>query len=230
MTHVLVVEDDAAIRSLLLTSLTDQGMAVSSAADGLSGLQQAIDTRPDLVLLDLGLPGLDGQTVLSMLRAVNQTPVIVITAQDDDPSVIRALDAGADDYMVKPFTVGQLTARIRAVLRRAQDGPDDAVVSVGALRVDCAGRQATLDGTRLDLTRLEFDLLLYLAERSGEVVTKRELLTEVWQQTFGGEHTVDVHISWLRRKLGETASDPVLLHSVRGVGVRLGPAALDPTS
>ncbi len=222
--HVLVVEDDPAIRSALVRSLTDRGHAVSSAPGGMAGLQQALDEQPDLVLLDLGLPDIDGHSVLTMLRAVRRTPVIVVTARDDDPSVVRALDAGADDYVVKPFGMDQLEARMRAVLRRVQADGTTGPLVVGRLSVDPVAREATLDGEVLDLSRREFDLLHLLARRSGEVVTKREILAEVWNQPYGGgERTVDVHLSWLRRKLGESAAHPAYLHSHRGVGVRLAP-------
>ncbi|NHA70299.1 response regulator transcription factor [Phycicoccus flavus] len=222
MTHVLVIEDDSAIRSSLVRSLSERGHAVSSAANGLAGLQQALDQTPDVVLLDLGLPDLDGHSLLTMLRAVRDTPVIVVTARDDDPSVVAALDNGADDYVVKPFGMDQLQARIRAVLRRTGSGDADRVITVGALAVDPAARTASLDGAPLELTRREFDLLLHLARRPDEVVTKREILGEVWNLPYSGsERTVDVHLSWLRRKLGETAAHPRYLHSVRGVGLRL---------
>ncbi|MBR7744326.1 response regulator transcription factor [Phycicoccus sp. BSK3Z-2] len=222
MTHVLVIEDDPSIRASLVRSLTDRGHAVASAPTGLVGLQEALDTRPDLVLLDLGLPDLDGQSLLSMLRAVRQTPVIVVTARDDDTTVVKALDTGADDYVVKPFTMDQLEARMRAVLRRSDGAAPDDAVAVGDLVAEPAARRASLRGTELDLTRREFDLLVHLMRRPGEVVRKRDLLTEVWNLPYGGsERTVDVHLSWLRRKLGESAAHPVYLHSVRGVGVRL---------
>jgi DNA-binding response OmpR family regulator len=226
--HVLVVEDDPAIRSALVRSLTERGHAVSSAPAGMPGLQQALDEQPDLVLLDLGLPDLDGHSLLTMLRAVRSTPVIVLTARDDDPSVVRALDAGADDYVVKPFGMDQLEARMRAVLRRAEPDGASGPLVVGDLSVDPVAREATLHGAGLDLSRREFDLLLLLARRAGEVVTKREILAEVWNQPYGGgERTVDVHLSWLRRKLGESAAHPQYLHSHRGVGVRLAPPADD---
>ena len=151
--HVLVIEDDPAIRSSLVRSLTDRGHAVSSARSGLDGLQQALDENPDLVLLDLGLPDLDGHSLLSMLRAVRQTPVIVVTARDDDPSVVKALDAGADDYVVKPFGMEQLEARMRAVLRRTVDDGTSLSLEVGDLAIDPASREATLRGELLDLSR-----------------------------------------------------------------------------
>ena len=222
MTHVLVIEDDASIRGALVRSLRERGHAVASAASGHVGLQEALETRPDLVLLDLGLPDLDGHSLLTMLRAVRHTPVIVVTARDDDPSVVQALDNGADDYVVKPFTMAQLDARIRAVLRRSDGGDPDGPVVVGDLHADPGARRAELAGSPLDLTRREFDLLLHLMRHAGEVVRKRDILAEIWNQPYGGsERTVDVHLSWLRRKLGESAAHPVYLHSVRGVGVRL---------
>jgi DNA-binding response OmpR family regulator len=221
--QVLIIEDDDRIRPLLMRSLDQLGYAVDSAVTGMEGLQRAIETRPDLVILDLGLPDVDGTQVLSMLRAVSEVPVIVASARDDDPSLVSCLDAGADDYVVKPYTTAQLEARIRAVLRRTAGGrtPRQNLV-IGGLELDVAARRTTLDGEPVELSPREFDLLRHLAERPGDVVTKKELLTEVWQQAWGGsDKTVDVHLSWLRKKLGETAAEPRYLHSVRGVGVRL---------
>ena len=223
MPHILVVEDDPRVRSALVRALGERGYATSSTSTGMSGLVMAVAERPDLVVVDLGLPDIDGYEVLRMLRAVSQVPVIVATAREEEGEIVRALDAGADDYLVKPFTLGQLEARIRAVLRRAasEEGRAEAV-AVGGLVVDPIARTATLDGCPIELTAREFDLLRYLIERAGQVVTKRELLAEVWRQPYGGaEKTVDVHLSWLRRKLGETAQTPRYLHTVRGVGVRL---------
>jgi DNA-binding response OmpR family regulator len=217
------LEDDPQVRSALLRALTERGHAASSAPDGMSGLQAAVRDGPDLVVLDLGLPDVDGYEVLRMLRAVSAVPVIVATARDDEAEIVRALDAGADDYLVKPFSAAQLDARIRAVLRRGADagGPNEPI-RVGELVLDAGTRTATLDGQPLELTPREFDLLRYLAERPGQVVSKRELLAEVWHQPYGGgDKTVDVHLSWLRRKLGETAQAPRYLHTVRGVGLRL---------
>lgn len=223
MVQVLIIEDDDKIRPLIMRSLDQRGYAVDSATSGMTGLQRAVETRPDIVVLDLGLPDVDGTQVLSMLRAVSDVPVIVASARDDDPSLVGCLDAGADDYVVKPYTTTQLEARIRAVLRRTAGGrtPRQNLV-VGGLELDVAARRTTLDGQAVELSPREFDLLRHLAERAGEVVTKKELLAEVWQQAWGGsDKTVDVHLSWLRRKLGETASEPRYLHTVRGVGVRL---------
>lgn len=222
MVSVLIVEDDSAIRSALIRALTAGGHAVTSAATGMTGLTSAVDDHPDVVVLDLGLPDIDGLRVLPMLRAVSSVPVIVATARDDERVIVQALDAGADDYLVKPFGAEQLEARIRAVLRRLATAAPDATVTVGALTVNPVTREVTLDGMPVELSRKEFDLLYLLAQRAGEVVTKREILAEVWRQTYGGgDRTVDVHLSWLRRKLGETAAAPRYLHSIRGVGIRL---------
>ena len=224
MPHILVVEDDAAVRSALVRALGDRGYATSSAATGMSGLATAVDGQPDLVLLDLGLPDVDGGDLLRMLRAVSAVPVIVATARDDEQQIVRALDAGADDYLIKPFGAAQLDARIRAVLRRATSPEDGrpAAISIGGLVIEPNARTVSLDGARLDLSAREFDLLRYLAERSDQVVSKRELMTEVWRLPYGGaDKTVDVHVSWLRRKLGETAQQPRYLHTVRGVGIKL---------
>ena len=223
MPQLLLIEDDPVIRSRLIGALRERGYVVASADKGMTGLGLAVEDRPDLVLLDLGLPDIDGTEVLRMLRAVSAVPVIITSARDDDPALVQALDAGADDYLVKPFSAAQLEARVRAVLRRYGAGQNERpVLTVGGLSIDLRARVATLDGAQLELSPREFDLLAYLAQRPGEVVTKRELLTDVWQQPYGGsDKTVDVHLSWLRRKLGETAQEPRYVHSVRGVGVRL---------
>jgi two-component system, OmpR family, KDP operon response regulator KdpE len=222
--QLLLVEDDAAIRGALIRALTERGHAVSSTPTAMAALQQVLDSPPDLVILDLGLPDLDGYEALRMLRAISKVPVVVATARDDEADIVKVLDAGADDYLVKPFGIGQIEARVRAVLRRAAaDGGRRAEpVLVGGLRLDGEAYEAALDGAPLELTRREFDLLYYLAMRAGQVVTKRELLTQVWRLPYGGaDKTVDVHVSWLRRKLGENAQQPRYLHTVRGVGIKL---------
>lgn len=222
MARLLIIEDDLAIRTLLVRALRERGHAVATATTAMDGLQTALDDRPDLVVLDLGLPDVDGSELLRMLRAVSRVPLIVATARDDEAEIVRLLDAGADDYLVKPFTAAQLDARVRAVLRRGSPEEADPAVVVGGLRIDPRSREVRLDGELVDLTPREFDLLHYLATRRGQVITKRELLTQVWQIPYGGaDKTIDVHLSWLRRKLGESAQQPRYLHTVRGVGVRL---------
>ena len=224
MAQLLLVEDDAAIRGALIRALTERGHAVASTPAAMDALRQILDKPPDLVLLDLGLPDLGGYEALRMIRAVSAVPVMVITARDEEPEIIRVLDAGADDYVIKPFGPGQIEARIRAVLRRASqsDAKNPEPLEVGGLRLDVVAHVATLDDAPLDLSRREFDLLHYLALHAGQVVARRDLLTHVWRLPYGGaDKTVDVHISWLRRKLGETAQQPRYLHTVRGVGVKL---------
>jgi DNA-binding response OmpR family regulator len=222
MSAIVVIEDDPAIRAAVQRSMTERGHVVSDAATAMAGLELVLQQRPDVVLLDLGLPDVDGLTVIGMIRAASPVPIIVVTARDDAPSIVRALDSGADDYVVKPFGADQVDARMRAVLRRSAGQAEPEPIQVGGLVIDERARTATLDEVPLELARKEFDLLLALAQRPGEVITKRELLAEVWRQAYGGsDRTVDVHLSWLRRKLGETAAEPRYLYSVRGVGVRL---------
>jgi DNA-binding response OmpR family regulator len=223
---LLLVEDDDAIRRSLTRGMTERGHIVHSVPNGLEALRTVTDVQPDVVLLDLGLPDLDGRKILPMLRAVTAAPVLITTARDDEDEIVALLDAGADDYLVKPFSARQLDARIRAVLRRSTEPEKEGPVVVGGLRIDPLTRQASVDGEPVELTRKEFELLLLLAQRAGEVVSKRDILAEVWRLPYGGaDKTVDVHLSWLRRKLGETANEPRYLHSVRGVGVRLSPPA-----
>jgi two-component system, OmpR family, KDP operon response regulator KdpE len=226
--QLLLVEDDAPIRHALVRALTERGHVVTSTTTAMAALQQVVDAPPDLVILDLGLPGLDGYEALRMLRAVSEVPVVVATARDDEADIVRALNAGADDYLVKPFGPGQIDARVRAVLRRAGDGTGsrEAPIQVGGLWLDGEAHEAALDGIPLELSRREFDLLYYLARRAGQVVPKRDLLTHVWRMPYGGaDKTVDVHVSWLRRKMGETAQEPRYLHTVRGVGIKLAAPA-----
>ncbi len=222
MPAALIIEDDQRIRETLARRLAERGYDVVSAGTGLDGLEAVIGQAPDVVVLDLGLPDVDGREVLKMIRSVSTVPVIVATARDDEAEIVKVLDAGADDYVVKPFSADQLEARIRAVLRRGGGDDPTTSIEVGALVIDPQAREARLGDRDLELTKKEFDLLLYLADRAGTVIGKRELLAEVWRQPYGGaDKTVDVHLSWLRRKLGESAAEPGYLHTVRGVGVKL---------
>ncbi|MDJ0340013.1 response regulator transcription factor [Streptomyces sp. H10-C2] len=229
MASVLVVEDDQFVRSALIRHLTEAAHTVRSVGTALEALREVAQVGFDVVILDLGLPDLDGSEALKMLRGITDVPVIIATARDDEAEIVRLLNAGADDYLVKPFSVEHLSARMAAVLRRARGreaGPDEtSQLMVGGLRIDIRSRQAELDGVTVDLTRREFDLLAFLAARPGVVVGRKELLAEVWQQSYGDDQTIDVHLSWLRRKLGETAARPRYLHTLRGVGVKLEPPA-----
>lgn len=221
MPVVLVVEDDPVVRTALIRDLTARGWAVRSVGSALESLREITESPPEVVILDLGLPDLDGGETLKMIRGVSDVPTLVATARDDEREIVRLLRAGADDYLVKPFSSEHLHARIEAVLRRARGNQSAQIIEVGELGLDLDRRAVTLDGTELDLTRREFDLLAYLAARPGRVIPRRELLAQVWRQSYGDDQTIDVHLSWLRRKLGEKASAPRYLHTVRGVGVKL---------
>ncbi len=226
MARIVLIEDDVEIRRLVANALARNGHDVESAIAALPGLELAIKGDPDLVVMDLGLPDMDGTELLRMIRAVSEVPVVVITARGADEVVVKTLDAGADDYLVKPFSVSQLEARVRAVLRRGASGTPGAPIKVGRLEIDAAAREVRLDDETLDLSPKEFDLLRVLAERVGQVVSKRELMAEVWREPYGGsERTIDVHLSWLRQKLGESAQKPRYLHTVHSVGIKL----VDPT-
>ena len=222
MGKVLLIEDDTEIRLALVRALSERDYTVRSCGDAMSGIREVTEWKPAVVVLDLGLPDLHGGSVLRMIRAVSTVPVIIATAHDSEIEIVRLLQAGADDYVVKPFSADHLAARIGAVLRRVSTTPPATRVAVGGLRIDSDAREAVLDGQPLQLSRREFDLLAYLAARAGRVVSRGELLAEVWHQPYGrDDQTIDVHVSWLRRKLGETAAQPRYLHTVRGVGVKL---------
>jgi DNA-binding response OmpR family regulator len=224
MPLVLLVEDDHAVRAAMTGALREAGYVVQPVATALDALRTVTDEHVDLVVLDLGLPDLDGFEALRLLRGVSDTPVVIATATGDEASIVRLLNAGADDYLSKPFSSAHLTARVGAVLRRtaaAEKATDEPIV-VGELVMDTARREASLAAAPLTLTRREFDLLSYLAARPGRVVSKAELCREVWRQPhLHLDQTIDEHLSWLRRKLGESASAPRFLHTVRGVGVKL---------
>lgn len=220
--RIALIEDDADIRRLVAHGLADDGHDVESASTGMEGLELAVKGRPDLVLLDLGLPDVDGDELLRMIRSVSKVPVIVITARGADEMVVETLDAGADDYLTKPFSLAQLEARVRAVLRRGSGGEQPTVIRIADLEIDPGSREARLSGELLELSPKEFDLLRLLAERKGQVVSKRDLLADVWREPYGGsDRTIDVHLSWLRAKLGESASEPVYLRTIHGVGIKL---------
>jgi two-component system, OmpR family, response regulator RegX3 len=217
--HLLLVEDDDAIAEPLVKGLRREGYSTTRVATGADALAAE---EVDLVLLDLGLPDLDGYEVCRRIRAVSDVPIIVITARGEEVDRVIGLELGADDYLVKPFGFRELVARIRAVTRRADTrGSADAAPEVlvnGELEVDLRTRRAVIDGTELSLTRKEFDLLALLATDPGALRSRDEILEEVWDpHWYGPTKTLDVHIAALRRKLG----DPTLIETVRGVGFRL---------
>ncbi|MET8756060.1 response regulator transcription factor [Streptomyces sp. NPDC004667] len=222
MPHVLLIEDDDLIRHALTVALERLGHRVVGASTGVEGITRALQDGVDIIVLDLGLPDLDGMQVLKMLRASLAIPVVIATARDEEAHTVAALNLGADDYVIKPFSAEHLQARMTAVLRRTRPDPVRPPLRVGGLLIDLHAHAASLDEQVLELRPKEFALLSYLAERAGRMVSKAELRAEVWQNAFGvTDKTVDVHLSWLRRRLGESAASPRYLHTVRGVGVKL---------
>ncbi|SEG52704.1 DNA-binding response regulator, OmpR family, contains REC and winged-helix (wHTH) domain [Thermomonospora echinospora] len=220
--QLLVVEDDPAIGSELAEALTGHGFGVVLAETGQRALAAARERPPDLILLDLGLPDIDGVTLCRRLRtALPLTVIVVLTARTREFEVVVALDAGADDYLTKPFRLTELLARLRAHLRRRQAVPQERAVEVGRLRLDLAAQRALLDGVELELRPKEFDLLAALVTRAGQMVTREQLMEEVWDANwFGSTKTLDVHVSALRRKLAMLGEDPERITTIRGRGYR----------
>jgi DNA-binding response OmpR family regulator len=222
MALVLLVEDDQAVRRAMTEALRDAGHVVQPVGRASDALAPIAQKQVDLVLLDLDLPDMNGYTALQMLRKISKVPVIIATASTEDSTIVQLLDEGADDYITKPFSKEVLTARVRAVLRRYEAAPDDEPIRVCELVVDEVRREVTLQGKPIDLARRLFDLLAYLAARRGKVVSKEELAHEVWHQPrLNLDQTIDVHVSWLRRKLGESAAESRYIQTVRGVGYKL---------
>jgi DNA-binding response OmpR family regulator len=213
---VLIVEDEDAIAEPLAEGLRREGFTVTRVATGKAALEA---TEPDVVLLDLRLPDVDGYEVCRELRARSEVPIIVVTAKGEEVDRVVGLELGADDYVVKPFGLRELVARIRAVLRRSgRQATNAAAFEVGPLRLDVRARRAWFDGRELHLTAKEYDLLALLARDPGAVVTKQRILNEVWNTNwYGSAKTVDVHVASLRKKVG----DPSLIETVRGIGLRL---------
>ena len=222
MAKILLIEDDQRIRELVCEHLASEGHSVSSQSTGMEGLQKATSDNPDLIVLDLGLPDLEGIDLLKMIRSVNNAPVLVLTAREEEEVVLAAFEGGADDYVVKPVSGPQLSARVSALLRRSDSGQTKKIV-IGDLEIDSGPRLATIKGNPMDLTAKEFDVLIYLASRPGTVVSKEELHSAVWKTPGGSEgRTIDVHISTLRKKLGEKPDDKKrYLHTSIGAGVKL---------
>jgi len=220
---VLIIDDEPQIRKFLRISLVSQGYRVVEGVDGRDGLTRAALERPDLVVLDLGLPDMDGQVVLSELRGWSQVPVIVLSVRSSEAEKVRALDAGANDYVTKPFGIQEFLARVRGLLRQSTVPASTAAqVVAGALCIDFAFRRVSLDDQAVSLTRKEYAVLAELARHAGRVVTQQHLLKEIWGPSHGGDsHYLRVVIGHLRRKLGDDPAAPRFIVTEPGVGYRL---------
>ncbi|WP_145003290.1 response regulator [Pseudomonas oryzihabitans] len=222
--HVLVIDDEPQIRKFLRISFAAQGYQVSEAATGTDGLAQAAVGQPDMVILDLGLPDRDGQEVLAELREWSAVPVLVLSVRADEREKVRALDAGANDYVTKPFGIQEFLARVRALLRQAPGNAaaQVAALEIGELRVDFAYRRVTLAGTEIALTRKEYAVLAALAQHPGRVVTQRQLLIDIWGPTHAQDtHYLRIVIGHLRQKLADDPVAPRFIVTEPGVGYRL---------
>ncbi len=225
--HVLVVDDETVLAGMVANYLQRAGLRTSVAHDGITAVERALADAPDVVVLDLGLPRLDGVDVCKEIRRHSDCYIIMLTARNEEEAMLAGLSAGADDYMTKPFSARELVARVQVLLRRprADREIDEPVRGIGALRLDPAGRRVAVNGDEVDLTRTEFDLLLVLSARPHTAFTRRQLVDAVWgEEWVGDEHLVDVHIGHLRRKLAD-AADLSFVDTVRGVGYRMGPGA-----
>ena len=220
--RVLVVDDETSIRRYLRAALSAQGFAVYEAANGQEAVTAALANHPDIIILDLGLPDFDGIEVTRQLREWSQTPIIILSVREAEHDKIAALDAGADDYLTKPFSTGELMARMRVALRRLTSRPDDPILQVDGLKMDVSRRLVTVDANPISLTPNEYEILRLLLQNAGKVITHRQLLRQVWGTAYESEmHILRVNISNLRRKIEPDPARPTYIHTEPGVGYRL---------
>ncbi|MHC1758262.1 MAG: response regulator [Negativicutes bacterium] len=220
--RVLVIDDEPQIRKLLRVSLGAHGYDVHESMSGMDSVMQAADIKPDLVILDLGLPDIDGKEVVRRLREWSDVPILILTARDQEKEKIDALDAGADDYITKPFSMGELLARMRVSVRRSTHTGEDPVIQCGDLSIDLAQRRVTVDTQEIKLTPTEYDIIKILAQNAGKVLTHRQLLKAVWGDTYSDDtHYIRVYIGQLRRKIEPNPTQPRYIITESGVGYRL---------
>jgi two-component system KDP operon response regulator KdpE len=219
--RVLVVDDETSIRRYLRAALTAQGLNVYEAADGEEALNAVLAHRPDLIILDLGLPDIDGVEVTRRLREWSQTPIIILSVREAEQDKIAALDAGADDYLTKPFGTGELMARMRVVMRRQIASANEPIFTTGGLTLDFSHRLVTVNQKEIQLTPTEYDILRLLVTHAGKVLTHRQLLRQIWGEGYDDMHILRVNISNLRAKLEPDPARPTYIHTEPGVGYRL---------
>jgi two-component system KDP operon response regulator KdpE len=219
--RVLVVDDEASIRRYLRAALGAQGLTVYETATGLEAINAVLSHRPDIIILDLGLPDIDGIEVTRRLREWSQTPIIVLSVREAEQDKIAALDAGADDYLTKPFGTGELLARMRVALRKQTANPSEPIFQSGGLTVDFSRRIVMVNEMEIQLTPTEYDLLKVLVTHAGKVITHHQLLRQVWGEGYDDMHILRVNISNLRGKLEPDPTRPTYIHTEPGVGYRL---------
>jgi two-component system KDP operon response regulator KdpE len=219
--RVLVVDDEISIRRYLRAALTAQGLTVYEAADGQEALNAVLAHRPDLIILDLGLPDIDGIEVTRRLREWSQTPIIILSVREAEQDKIAALDAGADDYLSKPFGTGELMARMRVVMRRQIANANEPIFTTGKLTLDFSRRLVIVNEKEIQLTPTEYDILRLLVTHAGKVLTHRQLLRQIWGEGYNDMHILRVNISNLRAKLEPDPARPTYIHTEAGVGYRL---------
>ena len=218
---VLIVEDEHSIGALIRSYLSRDGYGVVWVRSGEEALVELVRHSVRIVVLDIGLPGMDGFEVCRQIRSRSSVPILIVTARDEEPDRVAGLELGADDYITKPFSPRELVARVKAILRRAEPAPSDPVLTLGDIVVDLQGREVSVGGEPVELARKEFDLLALLMREAGAVVSRERIIEEVWETNwFGSTKTLDVHVSALRKKLDDDPSSSRYLHTVRGVGFR----------
>ncbi len=233
MTTILLVEDDSVLLETLSYNFERAGFQVTTAADGLTGLEMARRVRPDLIILDVMLPGLDGFSICRAVAKETAVPIVLLTALHDEAHRIAGLELGAIDYVVKPFSMGELLARVRAILRwneRQRQAPATSVLSVGPVQLDRNSRRVWYQEREIELSHKEFDLLACLMHNAGVALSRDLLLERVWGSDFlGSNRTIDVHVRWLREKLEPDPANPMLIRTVRGIGYCFQDPSFDPS-
>jgi len=220
--RILIIDDESQIRKMLKVALSAHGYEIKEASFGKDGIDKAALYHPDMVILDLGLPDITGFEVIKQLREWSQVPVIILSVKEQEEDKIKALDAGADDYITKPFGMGELLARIRVALRHAAKSEDEPIISIGELTVDLAHRIVTVEGNEVKLTPTEYEILKKLILHAGRVLTHQQLLLSIWGKKYQGEnHYLRVYIGQLRRKIEPDPTQPIYIVTEPGVGYRL---------